>query len=144
MSGSTKQHHHTELTFVGVSGARAEVVTFGAPSSHDAARTNLVSLDTQTGAIHCDCKAAECYRPCWHATLVEEAWRTHPAMVEVRWLSLDQLERYGKKLVAMVGVYRARTGRVLPPDLINLAAARCEWRDRTRRATAIETEQVAA
>lgn len=130
MSIATKYlHSPSDLALVG-GDDRTGIVVFQAPSAHDAGRVNTVSLDTQTGETLCDCKGAECGKACWHADLVAEAWFASPAMREVRWLTGDQLTRYGKKLGAMVGVYQARTGRVLPLDALNLIAARSEWRRR--------------
>lgn len=51
-------------------------------------------------------------------------------MQEVRWLTDARLAAYGRKLAGMVAIYRARIGRVLPADALNLLAARAEWRQR--------------
>lgn len=130
------KHTYRDLVFVGVSGEHQQIVTFGARSARDPARTNLVSYSTATGATHCDCKAAMCGRPCWHAELAEAAWLSHPAMQEVRWLTDARLLRYGRKLAAMTAIYEARAGRPLRADTVNLAAARSEWRRRQWQAAA--------
>lgn len=122
---TTRPRTPADLSFLGVSGA---LVTFGAASRHDPARTNRVSLDTATGAIRCDCAAAKCGRACWHAATIEAAWQSQPAMRAVRWLTDEQLARYGRKRAAMVAIYRARIGRAHAGDEIALAAARDEWR----------------
>ncbi len=68
---------YTDLTFVGVSGLDNEIATYGAQSSHDAQRTNLVSLDRETGAILCSCKFCETHPhtepSCWLAREVRKA-----------------------------------------------------------------------
>lgn len=112
------------------------IVAYATPSAHDTGRTNIASLDTQTGATYCDCKAGECHKACWHRAAVIAAWDAEPARFEVVWLTDAQLVRYGKKATAMLAVYRARTGRVLPMDAVNLLAARCEYRDRLALADA--------
>jgi hypothetical protein len=122
-------HSPSELTLIGADDATG-IVTFTAPSASTPGKVNTVALDTATGAILCDCTGAECGRACWHADLVGAAWAASPAMRDVRWLTADQLARYGRKLAAMAANYRARCGRVLPADALNLVAARCEWRRR--------------
>jgi hypothetical protein len=128
-------HSPSELTLIGCDD-RTNIAVFQAPSAHDPSRVNTVALDLITGAILCDCKGAECGRACWHADLVGAAWAASPAMGDVRWLTADQLARYGRKLAAMAANYRARCGRVLPADALNLVAARCEWRRRAALAPA--------
>jgi len=106
------------------------IVVLIAPSRHDAHRINTVALDTTDGTTHCDCRASECNRRCWHADHAAAAWLASPAMLAVRWLTDDQLLRYGKKHRLCVTTYRARTGRAWNEDVIALTAARCEWRRR--------------
>ncbi len=130
------QHTAAELTFISCDHVTG-IVAFAAPSQHDAARTNIVSLDTTNGAIHCTCKGAECGRRCWHADHVLTAWRASPAMLGVRWLSDAGLVRYGRKTRRMVSIYAARTGRVRPADTLALIAARHEWRRRAARVAAL-------
>jgi len=113
------------------------IVEFVADSRHHPGHLNTVSLDTTTGAIHCDCKGAQCHEDCWHADLVAAAWLGSPAMRDVRWLTAARLVRYGTTAAAMVNTYRARTGRVLPMDAANLIAARSEWRRRAALATPV-------
>jgi len=127
-------HTPAELAFVGCDDVTG-IVTFTAPSKSHPAQPNHVAYDTATGAIHCDCTGAQCHEDCWHADLAAAAWLASPAMREVRWLTDVRLVRYGTAAAAMVDTYRARTGRVLPMDAINLVAARCEWRRRAATAT---------
>jgi len=122
-------HTPTELAFVGADDLTG-IVTFHTISKSHPATPNTTNLDTLTGAIICDCRAAECGKECWHAALVTAAWYRTPAMGDVRWLTDSQLVRYGKTTAAMVNSYRQRTGRVLPMDAVNVIAARSEWRRR--------------
>ncbi len=133
---SAPQHTAAELTFVSCDHVTG-IVAFAAPSKHDAARVNVVSLDTTNGAIHCTCKGAECGRRCWHADHVRAAWLAIPAMQQVRWLSDAGLARHGRKVRAMVAIYAACVGRILPADALALVAARHEWRLRAARAAAL-------
>ncbi len=130
MSVLTAPHHSpAELALHGCDD-RSGIVALVAPSKHDADRINTVALDTTDGATHCDCRAGECDRRCWHADHALAAWLASPAMLAVRWLSDDQLLRYGNKHRLCVTSYRARTGRALPDDVVALTAARREWRHR--------------
>jgi len=129
-------HRPAELRFLDACD-RTNIVHFQSDSRHAAARTNTTGLDVLTGATFCDCQGAECGRQCWHRDLVAAAWAAHPAMREVRFLDAAKLLRYGRKAAAMIAVYRARTGRVLPMDAVNLLAARCEFRDRLALADAL-------
>lgn len=122
-------HHPAELALHGCDD-HSGIVALVAPSKHDADRINTVALDTANGATHCDCKAGDCTRRCWHADHALAAWLASPAMLAVRWLSDAQLLRYGKKHRLCVTSYRARTGRALPDDVVALTAARHEWRRR--------------
>lgn len=107
------------------------IVHFQAASASIPDKVNTVSYDTITGATHCDCAAALIgTHTCWHADLAPLAWARHPAMQDVRWLTDARLTAYGRKLAGMVAAYRARAGRVLPADALNLLAARAEWRQR--------------
>jgi len=130
------QHTAAELTFVFCDHVTG-LVAFAAPSKHDASRTNVVSLDTTNGDVHCTCKGAECGRRCWHADHVHAAWLASPAMLRVRWLSDAGLVRHGRKVRAMVAIYAACAGRILPADALALVAARHEWRLRAARAAAL-------
>lgn len=129
-------HRAAELAFVAADDLTG-IVTFTAPSKSHPATPNTTSLDTTTGAILCDCKAAEWGRQCWHAEHVAAAWLRTGAMNDVLWLTAAELARYGTKLSAMVRIYRARTGRVLPMDATNLIAARSEWRRRAALAAPV-------
>ena len=135
-------HTPAELALVAVDDATG-IVTFRAESKSNPAQPNHTAYDTATGAIHCDCKGAQCDRACWHADLVAEAWLASPAMLDVRWLTDGQLVRYGKTAAAMVATYRQRTGRVLPMDALNLIAARSEWRRRAALAPAPVADDLA-
>src|SRR4051812_49975986 len=119
-------HHHRELRFV-VADDTTGIVVFEADSVSTPGKANHVSYDTITGAVHCDCKGAECGRECWHADWVAAAWQAHPACAEARALTTDGLLRYGHKLAGMVARYRATIGRALPLDAVNLVAARTEY-----------------
>jgi len=137
------QHTPAELTFVSCDHVTG-IVTYAAPSKHEAGRTNHVALDTTNGATHCDCRGAECGRQCWHQDLIAAAWSLSPAMQQVRWLTDEQLVRFGKKARSMTASYLTRAGRVLPADALSLVAARSEWRGRVARAaTAALTHDMA-
>ena len=131
-----------ELVLVAVDDTTGTVV-FQAASKSDPAQPNHTAYDTATGAIHCDCKGAQCHEDCWHADLVAAAWLASPAMRDVRWLTAARLVRYGTAAAAMVATYRARTGRVLPMDAANLIAARSEWRRRAALAPAPVADDLA-
>jgi|GEM_PF-4122243 len=141
MSTATALLHSTdELTFIGCDD-QTEIVVFQTVSTHDANRVNTTALDTITGAIICDCKAAEFGRVCWHADHALAAWLRTGAMLDVLWLTDAELARYGTKLAGMVRIYRARTGRILLADQVNLVAARAEYR--RRQAAALATVPIA-
>jgi len=131
------RHTPAELVLVAVDDTTG-IVTFQAASQSNPVQPNSTSLDTSSGAIHCDCRGAQCHETCWHAELVAAAWLASPAMRDVRWLTAARLVRYGKTAAAMVATYRGRTGRVLPMDALNLIAARSEYR---RRAAALATAE---
>ncbi len=130
---SAAAHTPAELAFLDACDLTG-IVHYAAPSKHAAGRINVVGLDTTTGAIACDCKAAQCGRPCWHAAHVAAAWLASPAMLAVRWLTADQLLRYGTKHALCVATYRTRIDRALADDMLALVAARCEFRGRAARA----------
>ncbi len=141
MSAATKTlHSPAELTFIGCDD-RTEIVVFQSSSEHDANRVNTTALDTTTGAIICDCKAAEFGRVCWHADHIAAAWRQTPPMRACRFLSSTALLNQGRKAAAMVATYRTRCGRPLQDDVLALVATRCEWR--RRHATAPATRALA-
>lgn len=106
------------------------IVAFVVRSRHDATRVNTVSLDTQTGTIHCDCRGAECDKACWHADLVVAAWERTQAAHISRMLSPVALYNQSRKALTMVTIYRDRCGRALPDDVLTLVASRYEWRRR--------------
>lgn len=109
------------------------IVAYAVASRHDARRTNVVSLDTQTGNTFCTCKAAECLKGCWHEAAIQAAWAAELAALGVAWMSDAQLMRLGRKSRLCVDTYRIRTGRSRIEDRVALLAARAEWRRRTRR-----------
>lgn len=77
MSAATMaQHKPTELTY---HGTRDDVAIFSAPSTSRAGARNVIVRDVATGEAHCECRAAECGRQCWHLDWIETAW----AMVQV-------------------------------------------------------------
>ncbi len=120
MSAATKTlHSPAELTLIGCDD-RTEIVVFQSASAHDTRRINTTALDTSTGAILCDCKAAEFGRVCWHADHIAAAWWQTPAMRACRFLA----------------TYRQRCGRPLQDDVTALVAARSEWRRRQATAPA--------
>ncbi len=127
-------HSTAELTFIGAD-ERTEIVVFQSASEHDAERVNTTALDTTTGAIICDCRAAEFGRVCWHADHIVAAWRQTPAMRACRFLSATALINQGRKAAAMVNTYRQRCGRPLQDDVLLLVASRSAWR--RRAATAV-------
>ncbi len=110
-----------------------EIVAYATPSQHDTGRTNVVSLDTTTGATFCTCKASECGRRSWHLAAVRAAWDNEPARQEVIWLTDPQLVRYGTKARLCVDTYQTRIGRSLASDRIALLAAHAEYRRRAAR-----------
>ncbi len=69
------------------------IVAYATPSTHDVTRINIVSLDTETGATFCTCKAGECHKACWHRAAVIEAWAGEVATQGVIWLTDAQLVR---------------------------------------------------
>jgi len=137
------QHTPAELRYTACDDTTG-IVHFQAASASTPGKVNTVSYDTITGATHCDCAAALIgTHSCWHADLAPLAWTQHPAMQEVRWLTDARLAAYGRKLAGMVAIYRARIGRVLPADALNLLAARAEWRERAAGAAPLASFPVA-
>ncbi len=108
------------------------IVAYAVASQHDAARTNIISLDTTNGDTFCTCKAGECHRTCWHTTAVQAAWTAELTTVGVVWLTDAQLLRLGRKSARCVDTYTARIGRSLASDRVALLAARAEYRRRVR------------
>ncbi len=136
MSAATKSlDSPAELTFIGCDD-QTGIAVFQSASTHDAARVNTTALDTTTGTILCDCKAAEFGRVCWHQDHVVTAWHRSPAMRAARYLSPVALLNQGRKAAAMVATYRQRCGRPLQDDVIALVASRSEWRRRAALAPA--------
>lgn len=137
MSATTlTRHHASELSFVSADDLTG-IVTFSAPSAHDAGRVNHVSLDTVSGAILCDCKGAECGRACWHADWISTAWSNHEARQLARRFTSAQLLQTGRKMAHMCKVYRRRPGwRCVPQDQTMLLACRSEFRERAALAEA--------
>ncbi len=122
-------HSPAALTLIG-GDDQTEIVVFQSASEHDANRINTTALDTVTGAIICDCKAAEFGRVCWHADHIAHAWHQSLAMRACRYLSPVALLNQGRKAAAMVATYRTRCGRPLQDDVLLLVASRSEWRRR--------------
>ena len=126
---SVGQHRPAQLAYAGCD-ETSGIVHFTAPSAHRAGRVNTVSLDTHTGAILCDCKAAETHRLCWHACWVVASWQAHPAVAEARALIAPRLLAFGRKHARLVATYRRRIGRPGEHDAVRLLPARWEWRQR--------------
>lgn len=131
MSAQTlTRHHHAELRFAGADDTTG-IVHFQAESKGTKGKVNTVSLDTATGAIHCDCTAGIVgTSSCWHADWVGAAWAAHPSRQLARSFSVPQLLQAGKKAAHLCKVYRARIWRCVPTDQTMLVACRCEWRER--------------
>lgn len=136
-------HHHSELTFAGADTA-LNVVHFTAASKSKRGKVNTVSLDTVSGAIHCDCTAATVgTSSCWHSDWVGAAWAHHEARRVARGMTFQQLIKAGKKARHMVDYYNSRIWRCVPADAAMLVATRCEYRERAALAAA-PTGEVAA
>ncbi len=138
-------HTPSELSFIGADD-HTNIVVFQSTSEHDTNRVNTTALDTVSGAIICDCKAAEFGRVCWHADHIAAAWRQTPAMRACRCLSSTALINQGRKAAMMIATYRQRCGRPLQDDVLTLVASRGEWRRRAalaggRTPVAIVTER---
>lgn len=108
------------------------IVAYAVASRHDATRTNIISLDTQTGATFCTCRASECNHACWHEAAILEAWAAELAALGLVWMSDAQLMRLGRKSRLCMDTYRIRAGRSRIEDRVALLAARGEWRRRSR------------
>jgi hypothetical protein len=114
-------HCPTELVFVDADDL-LNVVHFSAASKSNPSRVNTVALDVVTGETHCDCRAAECGKECWHQTLVMAAWEGSADVAYVARLNDEQLLTAGRKARAMCRSYRARCGRCLSDDQVLLLA----------------------
>jgi hypothetical protein len=135
------RHHPSELRFAGADDITG-IVAFTAASKSERGKVNTVSLDTATGAIHCDCAAATVgTSSCWHADWVGAAWANHEARQLARRLTSAQLFKAGRKARHMCNTYRARVWRCVPADQAMLLACRQEWRERSALA---ERPEVAA
>ncbi len=119
------------------------IVAYAVASRHDAARTNIISLDTTNGDTFCSCKASECHHICWHEAAILEAWAAELAALGLVWMSDAQLMRLGRKSRLCVDTYQIRTGRSRSEDRVALLAARGEYRRRSRLGL-IEREAVMA
>jgi len=128
---SSLWHCPSELAFVDADDL-TNVVHFSAPSKSRPGDANVVALDVLSGSSFCNCKAAECGKPCWHQELVQAAWDGHPARVLASRYSDAQLQQAGRKSAHMVGWARHRRFNVHPLDQLALVAARCEYRRRYR------------
>ncbi len=122
-------HVAAELTFCSAD-TTTGIVAYTAPSASQTGRVNTVSLDTATGDTHCDCRASECGRGCWHVALVARAWAQTMWTEGVQWLTDAQLVRSSSKARRMVDNYTARIGRSRSEDRVALLAARAEYRRR--------------
>jgi len=126
---STTQTARPALRFLSADTATG-IVAYAVASRHNAGRTNIISLDTQTGGTFCTCRASECHHTCWHLAAISAAWANEQAQQEVIWLTDAQLVRYGKKHALCVATYQARTGRSRIEDRVALLVARVEYRRR--------------
>ena len=129
---SSARHSPAELVPVSIAG---DIVTLGVASASRPGEWNHAAYDLTTGAAHCECKAAQCGRPCWHvALLADRARALVAAWGEVRFLDDRQLAQRGMVLASYVRLYTARVGRPLPRDEERLTMARWEWRQRAASA----------
>lgn len=86
------RHAPEELVYVGTD--EAGLVSFAAPSQHDASRVNTVVYDPETREATCDCICAEVGRyACWHAHWVEAAYLRRVCRDYARQASDAQLAR---------------------------------------------------
>jgi len=126
---STTQTARPALRFLSAD-TTTGIVAYAVASQHNAARTNIISLDTTNGDTFCTCKASECHHTCWHTAAIVEAWAVELATQGVVWLTDAQLLRYGRKHRLCVDTYQARTGRSRIEDRVALLVARGEYRRR--------------
>lgn len=147
MSFTTASHHCiTELEYVSADDL-LNIVHYRAVSKSKAhGEYNHVGLDIITGETHCDCKAAECGRECWHRTLIQASWDAHPARIQATGYNNEQLLKAGHKAANMIRVTRRRTWRILPADQLGLLACRAEYAARKAARAAAEdvTDEAAA
>ena len=106
------------------------VVYFVADSASAPGLVNVIGLDVLSGEVHCSCRAAECGRDCWHASLVQAAWDGHQARILAARYNDDQLATIGHKAETMCRIYRLRIGRCPPADALTLLACRAETQAR--------------
>lgn len=137
---SNTQTARPALRFLSADAATG-IVAFAVASKHNADRMNVVSLDTITSHVSCNCSAAQFGRTCWHSASAQESWAAELATQGLAWMTDAQLLRYGRKARLCVDTYEARTGRSRIEDRVALLAARGEYRRRVRLGL-IERESV--
>jgi hypothetical protein len=119
-------HTPDELTYHGTSG---EIAVFSAPSVSRPGARNFTYRDTVTGEAHCECKAAETGRPCWHLDWVHTAAVMLQVAPFVAGLDAPALCATG----AAAGA-RIKGGTFTVTDLAVYHACRAEYRERRRKA----------
>jgi len=132
---SVARHSPAELVPVAIAG---DIVTLAAASASRPGAWNHTAYDLTTGTAHCECKAAQCGRPCWHlALLADRARALVAAWGEGRFLTDRELAQRGMVLAGYVRLYTVRVGRPLPRDEERLTMARWEWRRRAAHAAPV-------
>ena len=126
MSAKTASQHSTsELQWIGKD---AEMVFCTAPSSSQSGRVNTVALDTTTGATHCDCKAGDHDKMCWHRDLVRQRYIEEVARQYIATLAtLAEVMAVGQQARALI---EAAGVDASPLDLAMYQAARLAWHER--------------
>ena len=120
------QHTADELVY---HGTRHEVAVFSAPSASRPGERNFTYRDVVTGEHHCECRAAECGRACWHADHLETAWLMREVAPFVATLADDELLATGTAAKA-----RLDGGSGTRTDLLVYLQCRAEWRERAAHA----------
>jgi hypothetical protein len=116
------QHTPDELTYHGL---RGEVAVFSAPSASRPGQRNVIVRDAITGEFHCDCKAADTGKRCWHADWLETAWLMREVAPFVAALADDELAA-----TAAAAKARLDEGTGTRTDLLTYYQCRAEWRGR--------------
>ena len=129
------EHCPTELVYISCDEIN-NLAYFVAESASTPGAFNVVGLDVLTGETHCNCRAAEVGRACWHCALVQAAWDGQAACLLAARYNAEQLAAAGNKAASMCRQYRARCGRPLPADALAVLACRCEYRKRQAVAVA--------
>lgn len=123
MSARTAARHTAdELTFHGI---RHEIAVFSAPSASRPGERNFLYRDVVTGEAHCECRAAECGRRCWHLDWLETAWLMRDVAPFVAGLADDALLATGVAARA-----RLDDGPATVTDLLVYHQCRAEYRRR--------------